>query len=318
MPSLPCAPVVLMGYRRPTLTSQVFQAIRTAKPSTLFLVMDGPKPDEEDDERAVAEARAEVEHVDWECVVHRIYSETNLGLKRRVSTGLDEVFSLVDHAIILEDDCLPSADFFPYATELLARFQDDDSVGMISGSSRLRGQSVSDYSYDFSEDVRIWGWATWARVWNSFSASGDLDRHWSPTEQKAIADRFPPGARRKAMASMLHTERALDSWALPFVVHCVSHGYLNPVPRSNLVTNVGLGPSSTHTKFESWVAFREIEPLAFPLTHPPRVAANAELDRTESRLDAREFLRYPLRHPVDAARRVVRYLVLMVRRRGSG
>ena len=78
--------------------------------------------------------------------------------------------------IILEDDCLPSADFFRFTTELLDRYADKKSVGLISGSSRLRGRSVSDSSYDFSADVRIWGWATWARTWQSFSGSGDLEK----------------------------------------------------------------------------------------------------------------------------------------------
>ena len=39
---------------------------------------------------------------DWECLVKYNYSEFNLGLKNRVSSGLDWVFEQVDRAIILK------------------------------------------------------------------------------------------------------------------------------------------------------------------------------------------------------------------------
>ena len=312
---LPCAPVVLLGYHRPEMTAQVFQKIREVKPQHLFLVMDGPKPNDDGDADFVAKARAVAAKVDWDCEVHEVFAPTNLGLKKRVSSGLDEVFKHVEEAIIIEDDCLPSTDFFTYATELLQRYRGEESVGMVSGSSRLRGSTVSRYSYDFSTDVRIWGWATWGRTWRKFSDSGDLDRHWSPEQCSEIVGTFSPGARASAMKKMLSEENNLDSWALPFVVHCVAQGYLNPVPARNLVTNIGLGPSSTHTRFESWVAHQELETLDFPLDHPDEIKANPELDRVESAGDAREMWAYPLRHPLDATARVVRYLALLLRQR---
>lgn len=314
MGSAPCAPVVLLGYHRPEMTARVWERIREAQPSELLLVMDGPKPGDAEDALKVSETRDIVATVDWECRVHRIYAEHNMGLKTRVSSGLDEVFSLVHAAIILEDDCLPSPDFFRFATELLHRYEDDLRVGMITGSSRLRGYRVSEYSYDFSNDVRIWGWATWSRVWNQFSDSGELNKRWSGEEQKILAPQFPSGARRAAMRKMLSSQKALDSWALPFVVHCVNQGYLNPVPSVNLVTNIGLGASSTHTKFESWVALQDIEALNFPLKHPAHVLANPSLDETESQLDSRELWSYPLRHPFDAAKRVGTYVAVLLRR----
>ena len=117
------------------------------------------------------------------------------------------------------------------------------------------------------------------------------------------------------MNKMLKTAGNLDSWALPFVAHCVRRGYLNAVPAHNLVTNIGLGASSTHTRFESWVAYQEAVEIDFPLKHPKAVRLNPRLDAAESRGDARELWLYPLRHPVDSLRRVLRYVRLLVERR---
>jgi hypothetical protein len=317
MTSYPSAPVVLLGFNRPDLTAQVFATIRAAKPAKLFLVMDGPRSSHPDDADLVARTREVVAHIDWDCEVVRDYAETNLGLKKRISSGLDRVFSHVEKAIILEDDCVPDATFFPFVSELLERYEKFDQVGILGGTSRLRGHRVSDYSYDFSRDIRIWGWATWARTWQGFQASGDLDATWSDQEQARILATLPGGARQQAMKVMLKRAQDLDSWALPFAVHCQNRGYLSVVPEVNLVENIGFGARSTHTTFEDFVAQVSAEPIEFPLRHPESVVENPLVDRWESRLDQREWRLYPLRHPWDVAGRVWRYLVVRIRMAGK-
>ena len=309
----PIAPVVLLGYRRPGHTRRVFDAIRAAKPRDLFLIMDGPKPGDSIDEERVQQTRAVVEEVDWKCRVRRLYALDNLGLKARVSSGVDVVFKEVESAIILEDDCVPSASFFPFASELLDRFAHDERVGIVSGAQRLRGQRLSSASYEFSRDVRIWGWATWGRTWRTFRESGDLDVVWTPEEAQRLGGYFAPGPRRKSMVSMMAKSASLDSWALPFAVHCVQRAYLNPVPAVNLIENIGLGEGSTHTALESWVAQAPTESLSFPLVHPKHVEYGGILDERESSLDAKEFFTYPLRHPVDVAKRLGRFALSLLR-----
>lgn len=315
------APVVLLAYRRPTLTRQVFETIKAAKPPILLIVMDGPKPGNPEDQRLVSETRNVVEVVDWDCEVHRIYADHNLGLKNRISTGLDEVFQRVDRAIILEDDCLPSPSFFRYASEMLEKFARDERIGIVSGSQRLRGRKVSTSSYDFSQDVRIWGWATWARTWHGFQEFDGLNRKRSSAEVRDLVSRFSRGARRNHMKSMVSHENNLDSWALPFTLHSVEKGYLNVVPSSNLVKNIGLGVSSTHTGFESYVAEVAATDLDFPLVHPSEVKYGGFFDELESQLDLRELFLYPLRHPFDTAGRFMRYGIRRLRswkaRRGT-
>lgn len=301
------APVVLLAYRRPDHTRRVFRAIRDARPPVLFAVMDGPKAGSDQD-RALVEATKKVfDDIDWRCDFHQIYAESNLGLKKRVSSGLDEVFTLVDEAIILEDDCVPSPSFFPYATELLDRYRTDDRVGLISGAQRLRGKWQSDSSYLFSHDVRIWGWATWRRTWRAFTESGDLDATWTPSEAENLGTLFAPGPRRRSMVSMMTQYRRLDSWALPFAVHCAKKGYLNPIPRENLVHNIGLGDASTHTAFENYVVDVPSVDIPLPVVHPSEVSYVYPVDDWESSRDSREFFTYPLRHPLDTVRRLWRY-----------
>ena len=119
-------PVALFLYRRPECTVESFRAVSAQQPPKLLIVADGPKSDQER-ERCLA-ARRIVERIDWPCEVLRNYSDTNLGCRRRMWTGLDWVFSLVDRAILIEDDCVPHASFFRFAEEMLERYKDEPRV----------------------------------------------------------------------------------------------------------------------------------------------------------------------------------------------
>lgn len=306
-------PVVILGFNRPDMTQRVFEAVAHARPQKLFLVMDGPRDSSVSDRGSVAATRSVFTEVEWPCEVVEIFAAENLGLKKRIVSGLTEVFAATNRAIILEDDCVPDSSFFRYCDELLGKYAEEPRVGVISGSSRLRGQLGSPHSYDFSADLRIWGWATWARTWDTFVASGDLDASWDEVQQADIAQSFPHGARRSAMKKMLNAATELDSWALPFAVHCGRQGYVSAVPAENLVENIGFGHASTHTKFEDYVARVPASSLAFPLIHPEVVAPHPQLDALESKLDAREWWVYPLRHPFDTLARFARYGIQRLR-----
>jgi len=282
------------------------------------LVVDGPRKGNSLDRDLLAQVQDIIRQVDWPCSVTEDFANTNLGLKQRISSGLTGVFATHDAAIILEDDCVPDLSFFRYAEELLAMYADEPRVGLIGGTSRLRGKRASKYSYDFSDDVRIWGWATWARTWNGFIASGDLDSTWDTETKDQMIRSFPQGPRRRAMASMMDKAIELDSWALPFAIHCRSEQYLSAVPEVNLVENVGFGARSTHTTFEDYVAEVEASPLTFPLRPPSLIAHNPEVDRLENAMDARVRLLYPLVHPLNVAGRLVRYLMTRIRASRAG
>tara|TARA_B110000977_G_scaffold155864_1_gene198299 strand:+ start:467 stop:1423 length:957 start_codon:yes stop_codon:yes gene_type:complete len=309
MDSTSIAPVALFAFNRPDLTSKVFEVIRAVKPPKLFLIMDGPRSGIAEDQELVAKTGEVLAAVDWECEVVRDYATSNLGLKRRITSGLDLVFASCDSAIILEDDCVADPSFFAFCSELLERYGLDPRVGTIGGSSRLRGQWISDNSYGFSRDIRIWGWATWARVWHEFSSSGDLDAAWNEMEQEEILTQLPSGPRRRSFRSMLEKAAKLDSWALPFAVHCMVRGYLSVVPQNNLVENIGFGNLSTHTKFEDFVAQVPAERISFPLVHPAQAQHDSQIDSLESKSDAREWIVYPLLHPFDVAARVMRFIL---------
>jgi len=304
-PSTPA--VALLLFNRPELTQRVVDEVVAANPKDVYLIADGPRPDHPDDERLCEEVRHIATQAPWTGTVHTDFSAQNLGLKRRVSTGLDWVFDHEEQAIILEDDCLPDPSFFRFAEELLDRYKTDERVGMISGNNFLWGAAISPDSYFFSPDVRIWGWATWRRVWRGFSETG-LDKSRSRSEVANLLTAITSPTRNRSLAR-IQRNASKNSWAQPFLLHCLERGYVNPTPRANLVTNIGFGGDSTHTAFESFTAQVPRGSLSLPLTHPGQVAPADGLGPLESRAHWRRWVTFPLRHPLDFAGRVTRFLL---------
>ena len=65
-----------------------------------------------------------LDNISWDCKVEKLYSNENLGLKKRFKSGLDTIFSQEESLIILEDDTLPTVSFFRFCDELIETYSD--------------------------------------------------------------------------------------------------------------------------------------------------------------------------------------------------
>jgi hypothetical protein len=232
-------PVALFVFNRPEPTREVFAAVRQARPRRLLVVADGPRPDRGDAEReSCAAVRGIVEAVDWDCRVDHLYAEQNLGCGARVSSGLDWVFDTVPEAIVLEDDCLPAPDFFPFAQAMLERYRDDQRIGMIAGTNYLpQRASEAAADYLFSRYYAIWGWAAWARSWRDYHFTMPS---WPALRDQVAALYDDPGlaAYVSEMFDLVHAG-AVDTWDVQWFYTCLTTNRLSVVPRANLVSNIG-------------------------------------------------------------------------------
>jgi hypothetical protein len=255
----------------------LIEIVRAAHPSTLLVIADGPNGPEEAE--LCEQTREVVAGAGFECEVLTNYSDRRLGLKRRVETGLDWVFGLVDEAIILEDDCHPHPTFFGYCEELLARYRDDQRVTTISGSNFGQGADIADASYFFSRYPLIWGWATWARAWRHYSP--DLAAWPNLDDRGWLNELFDDPQAVQYWRYIFGQRRELeDTWDAGWLFGSWLAGGLAAVPCRNLVTNRGFGEQSTNTKTEYRGLFSDVPAVAIdsPLRHPARVDRNVEAD----------------------------------------
>jgi hypothetical protein len=270
-------PVAFFVFRRPRHTRVTFAAIRAYRPAQLFLIADGPRADHPEDIENCAEVRRIIAEVDWRCKINHNFSDVNLGCGRRVSSGLDWVFSKVDRAMILEDDCLASPEFFFFCDELLERYRDDNSVWAVSGNSRQTQFQRGDGSYFFTRYPDTWGWATWRRSWQHYQHDLPFLEEWKKSPQ--WKERFPSKSEGRYFLQIFDDalSGAVDTWDYQWV-GCVIHaGGLSATPNADLVKNIGLDMEGTHTKTPSEGYDYEITSLG-KMVHPSKIEPNAEAE----------------------------------------
>jgi hypothetical protein len=268
-------PVAFIIFNRPKLTEIVFEAIAKAQPKQLLVIADGPRSSEEVDK--CHQTRKIIERVDWDCEVLTNFSEQNLGCKKRVSSGLDWVFSTVEEAIILEDDCSPAPSFFSFCQTLLEKYRNDERIMTISGSNFQHSQYNPDYSYYFSKHINIWGWASWQRAWQYY----DVElRNWAEYKKldllnSVCEDFFEKQYWIERLDAVI--DGAIDTWDYQWSYACLCQNGLSIVPNFNLVSNIGFGTDATHTFADNPRANLPTQDIQ-TIHHPPFVIKNREAD----------------------------------------
>jgi hypothetical protein len=262
-------PVLVMTFCRPETTLAVINALRLVRPTKLYLASDGPPSGDLVMREMVASTRAVMlSAIDWECDVQTLFSDTNLGLRKAVESAISWMFEREECGIILEDDCIPSVEFFPYCAELLERYRDDSSVWMISGDNSARAKSLDRYSYSFVGHASIWGWATWRRAWQNYDFG--LKKWQASSGSDLLLKRLGSRAEAHKMEqelSSMEAGKGRDSWAYIWYFSCVEGNGLGIHPHVNLISNAGSGPLATHTGKKS---YRDSAPTGtiLPLKHP--------------------------------------------------
>jgi hypothetical protein len=285
----------MIAFNRPEKTRRVFEAVRTVAPRRLYVAADGPRAGVPDDADRCERTRRVFDAVDWPCDVHTLFQDRNLGCRRGVGTAIDWFLSQVEGGIILEDDCLPIPDFFPFCTELLDRYRDATEVMMIGGHTPLGAWRRGGASYVFSRTAPIWGWATWRRAWAHYDPA--MARWGDPQARELVRARMPRTEFRitKQRFDSVYEGRR-DTWDYGWAFAMLIAGGVSVMPTRNLITNIGFDDEATHTRIPwSHEVGVPTHQLAFPLTHP----ASTDPDRHYERSLFRQ--RFPLKRRIGTA-----------------
>ncbi len=282
-------PVLLVFFARPDTFKEVFEAVKKARPSKLFLACDGPRENRPDDIEKVAACKKIAEDIDWECEVHTNYAETNMGCGMRPQTAISWAFSMVDRLVVLEDDCVPHAAFFPYMEEMLEKYKDDERISNVSGFNHFADWDCGNDSYFFAKVAPLAGaWGSWRRVWDNydyFLSAIDDSRLQMLIENDITHKR----AKKGKLKTFVNTRKALldgkniSHWDYQFLFTKYSQSRFGIVPRVSLASNIGLGEGATHGKKVSnnpmpTIFFAPERQFPFPLTHPKFIVCDHRYD----------------------------------------
>ena len=277
-------PILFIVFNRIEPTKQVFAKIKEVAPKQLFIAMDGPRKNIQGEAEKCENVRNWVlSQIDWDCELHTLIREENLGCGKGPAEAISWFFDQVEMGIILEDDCLPNDSFFKFMEELLVKYKDDNRIMQISGTNRLGTYQYkhSSQSYYFAKYASEWGWGTWRRAWNlyDFEMSAWEDNNVKKIiRQTLLKDEYYRILERIFDKTFKNPQVSWWDYQWGFAKD-INNG-LSIVPAKNLVSNIGFGVDATHTlnihsKFNNLTA-HEID---FPLHHPKYVAIDKDLEK---------------------------------------
>ena len=281
-----CAPVLLIGFNRPDFMAAQIAAVKAAKPSKVYIAVDGPRMDRPDEVALCKQTRDCAKLIDWPCDVKTLFREGNLGCKYGVSGAITWFFENEEEGIVLEDDCRPTVDFLRFATEMLERYRHDERIGAVCGFNFFNLQSDKTASYHFSSHMDVWGWASWRRVWKDY----DVEVTKNTDSMVAAIERSGCTAYYKKFYKKLvnDVEHGLSTWDVQMTLLFLEKEYLSVVPKVRLIANAGLADNrATHTGgYVYWAhEWARTSALEFPIAHPASVECDSSADCLRERME---------------------------------
>ena len=275
-------PVLLIVFNRLDAAKRTFEAIRAARPARLYVAADGPRKDRAGEaDRCAAVREWIMSQIDWDCAVKTRFLDENIGCGLGPSTAISWMFESEESGIIIEDDCVPHPDFFPYAGEMLEKYAGNRDV-MAVNSSNFQPVPRGDGSYYFSmQNGPFCAWATWKRAWEAFDFT--MAKYPRAMITSALGRFYRVTRREKKWWMDIYDGLLADryhgsSWDYQFIFAIWANHGKSVVPNANLSTNIGFGPEATHTMdANSVTANRPMQPL-LPLTFPSSEDINRQAD----------------------------------------
>ena len=237
-------PVLVIGYNRADFLARTLEAIWLAKPSNLYIVIDGPKAGNSVDESRVFGCQKVVNDF---FSTHKLNGKThfrkeNVGSAVNVLTGIMWFFNHEKFGAIIEDDCIIEGTFLDYLNDHKFLLN-QQRIKIISGFRPNLELKPND-SLALTRSPLTWGWATDLNSWNIL---------WSDilelNKQKKVINRgikhyifnyWKIGFRRSMKGEN-------DAWDILLAFNMLLNDYLTLIQPKNLISNIGTDNRSTNT-----------------------------------------------------------------------
>lgn len=272
-------PVLFIIFNRLDTVKQSFEPIRKYQPEKLYVAADGPRGSKAGEAERCEEVRKwVVDNIDWDCVVHTLFREKNVGCGQGPKQAIDWLFENEEMGVILEDDCVASESFFEFAYQMLLKYRDDKRISIICGSNFDKDGNfkAEDADYFFSVVPYTWGWATWRRNWEDYDFS--MSRWNQLNKGRLLKFMFKDAEHRNYWRYVFDEtvgKNPHDIWDYQFFFSCYQKHQLAIVPNVNQINNIGVGEDATHTSHNAEYRKDIIrQEMKFPLRHPSKKERN--------------------------------------------
>lgn len=266
-------PVVFFVFKRPKTTYDFLSRMSEGGIKKIYIFADGARYEEE--KKLTDQVKNEITRFKKshpEIMLITSFAPHNVGLRTNIISGLNTVFKKELAAIIIEDDCVVSPDFFRFTKAMLDRYQNESKVMSVNGMSV--GGDYGDYSYGFTKYPQCWGWATWKRAWDLYDPTMPS---YTKKSWQVLAESLGLSTILRSYFELMFKlikKGQINTWDFQWTFSHLANRALAISPSVNLVSNIGFDSAATNTKTKTSVAELKAGSLAALLKHPKKIDEN--------------------------------------------
>jgi hypothetical protein len=176
-----------------------------------------------------------------------IRRKSNVGCSANLLSGIDWAFEQEKNLMILEDDCIPSLDFFKFISDAHSYLLRDQRIWITGGTQIF--PTIAGGKAVLSKYPITWGWATSKSKWNEIRSAlifeeSNLNSFSNPEIGLLESVYWKAGARRSYAG-------IVDVWDIPLALCFLRNQKYAILPSNSLVFNQGDDKFALNTNVKS-------------------------------------------------------------------
>ena len=170
-----------------------------------------------------------------------------LGCRGSVESAVTTFLNQYGSGLILEDDLIPSIDFFDFGFWALEEFVNTNAM-MVSGRNEFTTEVALRQGFEITTGG-TWGWGTWLESWEKYDPSISAPAQENLSELSLWLKNLDPLTWKFVVAGLDSVKRGrLDTWDFQWAMSRLQNNGVSVNAPFNLVENVGNSTQSTHNR----------------------------------------------------------------------
>lgn len=232
--------------------------------------------------------------------MHVIRRDRNVGCAASIISSIDWVFKNEEYLCILEDDCIPTSDFFEFVRASKKYLESEGDILLTCGT-QFAPKALSNGKWIKSKYALTWGWATTKSNWSLIRSSILLPSRTSLFDLSIQSIKKSLNAEDRYWASGARRARAgyVDVWDTVLLEVMRTQNKFSILPPESLVVNIGDDIEATHTQGSEWT--HQSVGGFVPQDREPKVIVEVDawLKKFFFKISARHLISTRITHLVD-------------------
>jgi hypothetical protein len=237
-------PVLLLAFRRWQNIDKILENCRSAGVSRIYIHFDAGKNSREEADVSKALEYAFAYRDRWGLDLRIAKQTQNIGCAASMILSIDEILLEEESIIVLEDDCIPSLDFFSFMDYSFRKMSSHPQIA-ISCGAQFAPEEITQGRSVISRYPLNWGWGVtkfnWELVSKNLISRDKLKYRRGSGISRAETTYWNAGSRRAIRGFT-------DVWDTLLVREMLRLGFYSMLPPNNLVLNVGDDEPALHTR----------------------------------------------------------------------